>query len=81
MHDDAVADLPDYYVPRPAMPRGAVLDDFERLYAEQIEPVGHRVIDYRLPVAKWQFLCWLTASGTASRRRRVSTSASGEGER
>lgn len=59
MHNDAVADLPDYYVSRPPMPRGAVVDDFERLYAEQIKPTGHRVIDYRLAARKWQFLCWL----------------------
>jgi hypothetical protein len=60
MHNDAVADLPDYYLSRPPMPGGAVLDDFERVVAEQIKPIGHRVIDYRLPVPKWQFLCWLT---------------------
>jgi hypothetical protein len=59
MHNDAVADLPDYYLSRPPTVSGAVLDDFERVYAEQIEPTGHRVIDYRLPIRKWQFLCWL----------------------
>jgi hypothetical protein len=58
----AVADLPDYYLSRPPTVRGAVLDDFERVYAEQIERTGPRVIDYRLPARKWQFLCWLADS-------------------
>ena len=46
------------------MPRGAVLDDFERVYAEQIKPTGHPVVDYRLPVPKWQVLCWLADTKT-----------------
>lgn len=59
MHNDAVVDLPDYYLSRPKMPAGAVLSEFERVYAEQIKANNHRVIDYRLPARKWQFLCWL----------------------
>jgi hypothetical protein len=51
--------LPDYYLPRPPMPPAAALDDFERLYADQVAPGRGDLVAYPLAAPKWQFLCWL----------------------
>jgi hypothetical protein len=56
-------EVPAYYLPRPAMDHGAVtVAAFEHLYAEAVAQGDGRVIDYALPVPRWQFLCYLADS-------------------
>lgn len=53
-------DMPWYIVKRPEMGLDAqTVADFERLFAEAVEPGIGAVIHYDLPEPKWKFLCYL----------------------
>jgi len=53
-------EVPSYYLPRPPMDRdAATLAAFERLYADAVARGDGGVIDYTLPIPRWQLLCYL----------------------
>jgi hypothetical protein len=52
--------IPDYYLLRPVTQLPPDVDDFERLFAEQVKPGTGGAIRYELAAPKWQFLCWMT---------------------
>ncbi len=58
--DAAPPPEPNFYIPRPEGWSAVDAEEFELLYAAQVEHSrgGHR-IDYRLDTPKWKFLCWL----------------------
>lgn len=52
--------LPDYWLQRPAMEIDAsTRSHFDQLYARVSSARTNTWIDYRFPVPKWQFLCYL----------------------
>ncbi len=52
--------LPDYWLQRPAMAIDAqTRSQFDKLYARLNSAESNSLIDYRFPVPKWQFLCYL----------------------
>ena len=61
MTDDSTPrQLPGWFWPRPGPPPDAgTVAAFERLFAATLEREPGGVIDYTLPVPKWQFLCYL----------------------